>query len=186
MDQECLIALGSNLPNDADGPLEICRSALSDMAAMGLHLRRISRFYRTPAFPAGAGPDYINATCQAQSDLSAQQILDVLHSIEARYERRRDTRWGARTLDLDLLTLGHFVAPDRATFMTWHDLPPEAQANHSPGQLILPHPRLQDRAFVLVPLMDIAPDWRHPVLDRTIAQMHGALDPADVGAVTPL
>ncbi|KNG94652.1 2-amino-4-hydroxy-6-hydroxymethyldihydropteridine diphosphokinase [Pseudaestuariivita atlantica] len=186
MDQEFLIALGSNLPNGAENSVEICASALERLAGSGVRLTAISRFYRTPAFPAGAGPDYINATCSGMWSGDARSLLDVLHRIEADHDRERLARWGARTLDLDLLTLGHEVVPDSAVVGRWMQIPPAEQPNHTPDHLILPHPRLHERAFVVVPLMDIAADWRHPVLDITVSQMAGRLDPDDKSQVVPL
>lgn len=91
-----------------------------------------------------------------------------------------------RTLDLDLLAIGQAILPDRATYLDWQGMAPEAQANAVPQQLIVPHPRLQDRAFVLVPMADIAPDWLHPVLNQTTAQLCAALPRADVITVRPI
>ena len=91
-----------------------------------------------------------------------------------------------RTLDLDLLAWGDSVLPDSATQDSWRALPPEAQVRAVPDGLILPHPRLQDRAFVLVPLADVAPDWVHPRTGLTVRQMLAALPAADRDAVKPL
>lgn len=76
-----------------------------------------------------------------------------------------------RTLDLDLLAVDQQVRPDRETFEYWQTLPAERQRKDSPDQLILPHPRIQDRAFVLVPLADVARDWVHPALGLSVGQM---------------
>ncbi len=188
-DQVCLIALGGNLPSDAGAPAQTLRAALSALAAAGLPVLAQSRFWRTPCFPVGAGPDYVNACASLDGGALGDdpaQVLAVLHRIEAQFGRTRATRWGGRTLDLDLLALGDQVFPDAAVQDHWRALDPVAQANRAPDRLILPHPRMQDRAFVLVPLRDIAPDWRHPRLNRTVRQMHDALPAADRAAVVPL
>jgi len=178
-----LIAIGANLPSDAGMPEKTLISAVSGMAALGLVPRAISRFYTTPCFPPGAGPDYVNAALRVETTMAANDVLAALHRIEARFGRRRDTRWGMRTLDLDLIAWGDRVLPDRATLRHWMTLPPGDQAQQAPHQLILPHPRLQDRGFVLVPLADIAPGWRHPVLGQTVQQMRNALPDAEIRAI---
>ncbi len=91
-----------------------------------------------------------------------------------------------RTLDLDLLAFGDSVLPDAATQDHWRGLPGADQSRLAPDQLILPHPRMQDRAFVLVPLADIAPDWRHPLLGLTVAQMVSRLPAQDRAALVPI
>ncbi|MCA0872715.1 2-amino-4-hydroxy-6-hydroxymethyldihydropteridine diphosphokinase [Seohaeicola saemankumensis] len=178
-----LIAIGANLPSDAGMPDKTLISAVSAMPSLGLAPRAISRFYATPCFPAGAGPDYVNAALQVETTMAANDVLAALHRIEARFGRRRDTRWGMRTLDLDLIAWGDLVLPDRATLRHWMTLPPGDQAQQAPQQLILPHPRLQDRGFVLVPLADIAPQWVHPVLGQTVIQMRNALPDAEIRAI---
>ena len=181
-----LIALGSNLSWDGKQPDKILRDTLAALSENGLAPAQISRFFSTPCFPAGAGPDYVNAAACLKTSLNAGQILEVLHQIEASFGRIRARRWGGRTLDLDLLAVGDTVAPDLATWTKWRNLALDRQLKDAPDQLILPHPRLQDRAFVLVPLLDVAADWRHPVLGATIAEMVAALPAADFAAVRPL
>ncbi|UWQ50017.1 2-amino-4-hydroxy-6-hydroxymethyldihydropteridine diphosphokinase [Leisingera caerulea] len=181
-----LIALGGNLPVDADAPQATLSKAIAALQAQDVRLRSVSRFFRTPCFPAGAGPDYVNAAVAVETSLSADALLARLHEIEAQFARVRDQRWGMRTLDLDLLDHGGVVLPDAAGFARWLGLPLERQMQEAPGQLILPHPRIQDRAFVLVPLKDIAPRWRHPVLQKTVTEMLADLPPEEVAEPVPL
>lgn len=149
-------------------------------------IRAVSRFFSTPCFPAGAGPDYVNAAAVIETTKSPQALLQRLHAVEQEFGRERIQRWGMRTLDLDLVCYGDRILPDRATYDHWHNLDPQLQVQSAPDQLILPHPRLQDRAFVLVPMADIAADWRHPALNKTVAEMIAELPAEDVASVTPL
>lgn len=181
--QEYLIALGGNLPTDTGQPAQTLEAALKDIAAEGVAVVAVSRFYDTPCFPAGAGPDYVNAAARLRCDMEPADLLDLLHRIESDHGRKRAQRWGMRTLDLDLLAAGDLVLPDAAAQTAWRDLPPEAQSRTMPDRLILPHPRLQDRAFVLVPLCDIAADWVHPLTGLTVAQMCAALPAAALAEV---
>ncbi len=181
-----LIALGGNLPSGAGSPAETLRAALDALVAEGAELRAVSPFYATPCFPAGAGPDYVNAAAELRMAGDARQMLDLLHRVEEHFGRERVQRWGRRTLDLDLIAQGQTVLPDPAAHAAWRDLPPDEQMTRAPDELILPHPRVQDRAFVLIPLADIAPDWRHPVLGLTVRDMVRALPASAVAEVVRL
>jgi 2-amino-4-hydroxy-6-hydroxymethyldihydropteridine diphosphokinase len=183
-----LVALGANLPFEGEPPAKTLERAVKALSTEGLSVLSVSRFFATPCFPAGAGPDYVNAAAVLAVDpeIDATSLLAALHRIESRFGRKRETRWGMRTLDMDLLALGDSVLPDTATLDEWRSLPPEQQVRRTPDQLILPHPRLQDRAFVLVPLADVAPDWVHPRTGLTVAAMLAALPEEDRAAVRPL
>ncbi|WP_022702534.1 2-amino-4-hydroxy-6-hydroxymethyldihydropteridine diphosphokinase [Pseudorhodobacter ferrugineus] len=187
-----LVALGANLPNDGVSPVrtpaDTVAAALSDIAASGFTLRAQSQLFATPCFPAGAGPDYVNAAAvfDAPDALSPDQVLACLHRVEAAHARARSSRWAGRTLDLDLLAIGDLVLPNLDVHAHWQTLVPADQARLTPDQLILPHPRLADRAFVLVPLAEVAADWCHPTLEKTTVQLRDALPSADLASVRPI
>ena len=178
---QALIALGTNLPFDGASPVQIITDALNCFGNSGIEVKHKSRLFKTPAFPKDSGPDYVNAAAvlDIPPDLGPQALLRHLHEVEARFGRRRDSRWGMRTLDIDLLAVGGHILPDSATQTQWRTLPLVDQLRLTPDHLILPHPRLQDRAFVLVPLAEVAPDWVHPLLQCNVLQMLDALSPAD-------
>lgn len=181
-----LIALGSNLPSAAGRPEQTLAAALEMMAARGLALIAVSRFYRSPAFPAGSGPDYVNACAVVSAEAAPAEVLARLHAIEEELGRIRTERWQARKIDLDLIAAGHMVLPDAEAQAAWRALPLERQMRETPAELILPHPRLQDRGFVLIPLAEIAPGWRHPATGRTVTEMAAALPEAEKAALVPL
>ncbi len=173
------VALGANLPGHRDNPSDQLLAAIRALPDAGVQVLQQSSFYRTPSFPAGSGPDYVNAVVCGATARPPAEVLAALHAIEAQAGRARAQRWGARVLDLDLLAMADTILPDIDTYRHWEALPLDAQMRHSPDRLILPHPRLHERGFVLVPFNEIAPDWRHPVRGETVAQMLAHLDQAE-------
>nr|WP_246849536.1 2-amino-4-hydroxy-6-hydroxymethyldihydropteridine diphosphokinase [Rubellimicrobium arenae] len=179
-----MVALGSNLASPRGGPAETVAAAMALLADLG-RAARPSRLWKSPSWPPG-GPDYVNAAAMVETALSPEEVLARLHGIEATFGRTRDLRWGARTLDLDLVAWGDAVRPDGATQALWRGLDPDRQGREAPDRLILPHPRMQDRGFVLAPLAEAAPDWRHPLIGRTVREMLGDLPPGALDGVVPL
>jgi len=154
--QDIYVALGGNLEN----PLHSFITARKRLARHpSLSVVRSSPVYRTPAIGGPEGqPDYLNAVLELRGNLTAPQLLAVCQQIETDCGRTREQHWGPRTLDLDILFYGE-------------------QHCESP-QLTLPHPRLQDRHFVLLPLADLRDDLYHPVLKCSVAQLLQRLPPA--------
>jgi 2-amino-4-hydroxy-6-hydroxymethyldihydropteridine diphosphokinase len=155
-----LIGLGANLSSRVGAPKATLAAALEAMPEQGIRVVARSRLWSSPAWPPSDQPPFVNAVARVASDLGPAELLARLHAVEHAFGRQRGERWAARTLDLDLLCHdGQVVIPARD------------------GDLALPHPRLAARAFVLMPLRDVAPDWRHPVDGRTIDQLIAALPP---------
>jgi len=181
-----LIALGANLGGSPGKNADVINVALGMIERVGIKATLTSDLWRTPAFPADSGPDFVNACACLETALSADGVLDILHEVEAALGRVRGARWGARVIDIDLLAAGPLILPDAATLAHWMALPAEDQRRLAPDGLILPHPRLHERAFVLVPLAQIAPEWEHPVLKKTVRELESALDPDARAQIRPI
>ena len=183
-----IVALGANLPLSDQDPVVTLRTTLGILHKRpGISISAVSRIWRSSAVPAGSGPDYANAVALVRTAMDAAELLACLHGIEADHGRDRSTgRWGARVLDLDLIALDDRISPDAATLRTWIDLPAADQAQRTPDRLLLPHPRMQDRAFVLAPLAEVAPGWCHPLTGRSVAAMLADLGPDALAGMQPV
>lgn len=163
-----LLGLGANLPSAAHGsPQATLAASLDALAAEGVAVDKLSPWYRSAPVPAGDQPWYVNGVAAVTTRLAPPELLNLLHRVERRFGRVRQRRNEPRVLDLDLLDYNGLVQPGG----------PEA---------ILPHPRLHERAFVLLPLRDVAPGWRHPVSGAAVADLIAALPPGqEVERVDP-
>ena len=181
-----LVALGANEPLPGADLVSALEGAVEALGALpGTRVERLSRWFDTPAWPPGAGPDFVNGAAAVVSNLESFQFLSALHEVEAGTGRVRGRRWAPRTCDLDLLAAGDQVLPDAGSVRRWMEMPDDEARHAVPDRLILPHPRLHQRAFVLVPLQDVAPTWRHPILGLTVGEMTAALPAAERDAVRP-
>jgi len=182
----CIIATGSNLPHDLRGEQPPVGTALELLSSESLRILSASVEYRSPAFPAGSGPDYVNGAILCATSMARAEVLKTLHKVEESLGRTRLKRWAARVIDLDLIDFAGQVAPDLLNFQKWFNLPLKQQMQHAPEQLILPHPRLQDRPFVLIPMRDIVPNWVHPVTGLSVNQMLAAFKPEELAEIQPI
>ncbi len=154
-----LVALGSNLPGPAGSPRHMVEAALAALPEVGVTVVCRSPWYLSAPVPPSDQPWFVNGVATVGFSGTPSDLLACLHAVEASLGRHRDgTVNAARTLDLDLLDMDGLI---------WAADP------------TLPHPRLHQRAFVLRPLADVAPTWRHPASGRLVTELLEALGPIE-------
>ena len=149
-----LVGIGSNLSGRLGTPIETVKESLIALQANGMNILACSKFYNTPPVGPPDQGDYVNLVVRVSSVLMPHGLLDRLQLIESQFGRQRSVKWGARTLDLDMLD--------------WH-------GHQIQGRLTLPHPELNKRGFVLRPLMDVAPEWRDPKTGKSVGVLWNSL-----------
>jgi 2-amino-4-hydroxy-6-hydroxymethyldihydropteridine diphosphokinase len=151
------IALGGNIPSRAGGAAETIIAALEWLVRTDVGIEDCSALYRTRAWPDPSHPSFVNAVARIATTRPPRELMQLLHDTETVFGRTRSVRNAPRTLDLDLL---------------------DYEGRTEDGPPTLPHPRMTTRSFVLVPLAEIAPNWRHPGSGLTVSRLIAAL-PAD-------
>mgnify|MGYP001224502905 CR=1 FL=1 len=159
-----LIALGANLPSKVGMPRNTCLAALEDIQHHNITVLDVSHWYESAPVPISDQPMFVNAVVSVDTSIPPSSLLSILLSIEDKFDRKRSKKNAPRTLDLDLIA--------------YHDRvelgPPE-----------LPHPRLQDRAFVLKPVRDVAPNWKHPLTGQSVSDMISVLKAPNSATLLP-
>lgn len=154
-----ILGIGANLvPDGYETPKQGCVAALEKLKQHNITILKQSRWFETAPLPVSDQPWFINAVILAETALPAEAVLMALHQIEKQFGRTRNQRNEARVLDIDLVDYDGMVS--------------------GRDKLTLPHPRMQERAFVLLPMYDVVPDWVHPVTRCSISTLVAAL-PAD-------
>lgn len=154
------IALGSNLGDRAEN----LAAARAGMEA-GIHIVEASKVYETPPWGYEDQPVFLNQVIKGETELSPEPLLTFLKDLEGQMGRRKTVRYGPRVIDLDILFYDDLI--------------------YESPRLTVPHPRLSERAFVLVPLAEIAPDLRHPVLGVTVKQLLEQVDASGIRPYSP-
>tara|TARA_Y100000746_G_scaffold222184_1_gene222357 strand:+ start:2596 stop:3165 length:570 start_codon:yes stop_codon:yes gene_type:complete len=171
------VAFGGNINSSHGEPRATISAALKMLESTSLTVLKTSGFYSTPAVPEGSGPSFINVVAKISTNFNAYELLNKFHMIENEFDRRRIKRWSPRSIDIDLLTLENQVLPSTVEFLRWATLNIDRQLLETPKSLVLPHPRLHHRAFVLLPLNEIDKTWVHPVFKKSVNQMFEELEP---------
>ncbi len=148
-----LIGLGANLPSDYGTPAETLEAAKVSLEKSGLKILKSSRTYLSAPVPVSDAPWYANSVVSIETDLNANDLLYTLNKIETDFGRVRTYRNAPRVLDMDIIAYNDGVIGE--------------DGEH----LCVPHPRMHERAFVLKPMMEIAPDWVHPCLRESVSSL---------------
>ncbi len=152
------VALGANMPSSVGPPAVTLRRAIEAMPRLGIAVVAVSPFYRSPAWPDPSDPAFVNAVVEVRTRLGPAELLRALLGVEKAFGRVRKRANEPRVLDLDLIDFGGLVS----------------DVEH----LMLPHPRMHERAFVLRPLADVAPGWRHPDTGQSVGELLGIVGEA--------
>lgn len=154
-----LIGIGANIPSSLGAPRATCGAALTALPRLGIEIAACSSWWQTAPIPASNQPWFVNAVAGVKTSLSPTELLSALLKAETAFGRVRSVPNADRVLDLDLLDYNGIIS----------------KPGTNEEGLNLPHPRMHERVFVLLPLLEIIPEWRHPETGRTAESLAGAL-----------
>ncbi len=171
-----IVVLGSNLPSEFGNSAETLKKCVDEIKHnAGIESLMESNWYISSSFLDKREPKYINVGVRFSTDLNPRELIKFTSGLENKYGRKRNKRWESRTCDIDILLCDQQILPSRDHFVKWLKLDFSDQIKLVPNELIIPHPRLQERTFFLKPLNDLLPHWIHPFLKLKAKEMLDSL-----------
>jgi len=182
-----VVVLGSNLPSSFGNSAETLKKCLGEIRSCpAIKSLSESNWYISSSFADRREPRYVNVGIRLSTNLKPIDLLKFTSDLENKYGRKRQSRWEPRTCDIDILLCNQLILPNKLYFEKWLKLDLSDQLRLSPSELILPHPRLQERTFFLKPLNDLKPDWIHPFLEMKAKEMLDSLPPNELENIREL
>ena len=176
-----IIVLGSNLSSEFGSSAETLKKCVGEIRSFKpIQSLSESKWYISSSFVDEREPRYVNVGVRFSTNLKPKDLLSFTSDLEIKYGRKRQRRWEPRTCDIDILLCNQLILPTKLHFEKWLKLDFLEQIELSPNELILPHPRLQERTFFLKPLNDLQPDWTHPFLEMKAKEMLDSLPPNEL------
>ena len=163
--REAVLALGSNIGNR----LAYLRSAAEELSNCGFKIIKKSGVWETKPWGVENQPSFLNMCLIAESELEPEEMLDAAKSIEKKLGRRKSLRWGPREIDIDIIMMGK-----------------NGEEIFTSDNLTVPHPLMHERDFVMTPLAEIAPDFIHPLIGRSVASIADELTSRNMNRITEL
>ena len=182
-----IIVLGSNLSSKFGSSTEILKKCVGELRSFqAIQSLSESKWYISSSFVDEREPRYVNVGVRFSTNIKPEDLLIFTSDLEIKYGRKRQRRWEPRTCDIDILLCDQLILPSKLHFEKWLKLDFLEQIELAPNELILPHPRLQERTFFLRPLNDLQPDWTHPFLEMKAKEMLDSLPPNELQNIQEL
>ena len=176
-----VLVLGSNLSSKFGNSTETLKKCVEEIRSRPfIFSLSKSNWYTSTSYLSNKEPSYINVGIRFSSNLKPVELLNFTSDLENKYGRERKSRWEPRTCDIDILLCDQLIMPSHMYFKKWLNLDLAEHVKLVPDELILPHPRIQERTFFLKPLNDVQPDWTHPFLKIKAKEMLDSLPPNEL------